>query len=149
MKISTKSPWAQKEIEQFLAEAKTPMRLAFNDRDGFPAVCSLWFYFDEGSFWAASHKTAHMVKMLKQNSKVSVEVATNEYPYKGVRAKANVELSVDGADKVLQRLISRYLVDGNNKLADWLLSRVADEYVLKITPRIVNAWDFSNRMDKD
>jgi hypothetical protein len=45
-------------------------------------------------------------------------------------------------------LIDRYLVDGNNTLADWLLSRAADEYVLKITPRTLNAWDFSNRMDK-
>lgn len=148
MKISKKSAWTQSEIEQFLADAKTPMRLAFNDLDGFPAVCSLWFFFDQGIFWAASHKNSHVVKMLKQSEKVSVEIATNEYPYKGVRGKANVDLSLDGADAVLNRLIDRYLVDGNNKLADWLLSRAADEYVMKITPRLLNAWDFSSRMDK-
>jgi nitroimidazol reductase NimA-like FMN-containing flavoprotein (pyridoxamine 5'-phosphate oxidase superfamily) len=148
MKISKKSTWTEGEIEVFLAAAKTPMRLAFNDRDGFPGVCSLWFYFDEGCFWAASHKNSHVIKMLKQSGKVSLEVATNEYPYKGVRGKANVELTTDGASAVLNRLIDRYLVDGNNKLADWLLSRVADEYVLKVTPHTLNAWDFSSRMDK-
>jgi nitroimidazol reductase NimA-like FMN-containing flavoprotein (pyridoxamine 5'-phosphate oxidase superfamily) len=148
MKISKKSTWTEGEIEVFLAAAKTPMRLAFNDRDGFPGVCSLWFYFDEGCFWAATHKNSHVIKMLKQSGKVSLEVATNEYPYKGVRGKANVELTTDGASAVLNRLIDRYLVDGNNKLADWLLSRVADEYVLKVTPHTLNAWDFSSRMDK-
>jgi hypothetical protein len=149
MKISKKSTWTQDEIEHFLAAAKTPMRLAFNDRNGFPAVCSLWFYFDEGCFWAASPKNSPVIKMLKQSGKVSLEVATNEYPYKGVRGKANVELTMDGAGTVLNRLIGRYLADGNNKLADWLLSRVADEYVLKITPGTLNAWDFSSRMDKN
>ena len=100
MKISKKSTWTEGEIEVFLAAAKTPMRLAFNDRDGFPGVCSLWFYFDEGCFWAASHKNSHVIKMLKQSEKVSLEVATNEYPYKGVRGKANVELTMGNAPSV-------------------------------------------------
>ena len=86
------------------------------------------------------------MKQLKNNGKVSFEISTNEYPYKGVRGKALAELSKLDADNVLAGLIDKYLDERNSKLAAWLMSRSDSEYVLKITPSIINSWDFSSRM---
>ena len=87
------------------------------------------------------------MNQLKNNSKVSFEISTNEYPYKGVRGKAEVELSKLNADNVLAQLIEKYLDEKNSKLASWLMSRADSEYVLKIRPSIINSWDFSGRME--
>lgn len=111
-------------------------------------ICSLWFTYSDGALWCASHKNSYVINQLHTNTKVSFEISTNEYPYRGVRGKANVELSTLNAKHVLSELISRYLDQGNSQLASWLMSRVDDEYILKITPSLINSWDFSDRMEK-
>ncbi len=122
------------------------MRLAFLNKNDEPMICSLWFKFMDDSLWSASHENSYIVKQLKNNGKVSFEISTNEYPYKGVRGKALAELSKLDADNVLAGLIDKYLDERNSKLAAWLMSRSDSEYVLKITPSIINSWDFSSRM---
>lgn len=148
MKLHAKSQWNQIQIEDFLASVNIPMRLAFLDKHNEPMVCSLWFMFDGKTLWSASHKNAYVIRCLKQIKKVSFEVSTNDYPYKGVRGKAEVKLSTDNASYVLNQLIEKYLADGNEALASWLMSRADNEYILKITPLTMNAWDFSDRMQK-
>ena len=104
MKISSKSQWDESEIRRFLNNATIPMRLSFMNKNGEPMICSLWFKFIDDSLWSASHQNAYVVNQLKNNSKVSFEISTNEYPYKGVRGKAEVELSKLNADNVLAQL---------------------------------------------
>ncbi len=146
MKINSKSKWGESEIKAFLNASIIPMRLAFMNKNDEPMICSLWFKFIDDSLWSASHENSYVVSQLKNNRKVSFEISTNEYPYKGVRGKAEVELSKLNADNVLAELIDKYLDERNSKLASWLMSRADGEYVLKITPSIINSWDFSDRM---
>lgn len=146
MKINQSSAWSYQEISEYLQQAKTPLRLSCLGSDGYPTICSLWFIFQDDHFWCASHRNAHIIKLLKQSSKVGFEVATNEYPYKGVRGKADIELLKDKSGDVLESLIKRYLGESNKELSDWLLSRREDEYAIKISPKCINSWDFSNRM---
>ena len=117
------------------------------NEDAEPMICSLWFKFIDDSLWCASHEKSYVVRQLKNNCKVSFEISTNEYPYKGVRGKASAELSKFNADHVLSGLIGKYLDERNSRLASWLMSRADSEYVLKITPSIINSWDFSGRME--
>jgi hypothetical protein len=98
--------------------------------------------------WCASHRNSFLINQLKRNSRISFEISSNEYPYKGVRGKAEVELSMNNAEKILNKLISKYLGSNNAKLSAWLMSRADDEYVINITPTLVNSWDFSDRMEK-
>lgn len=146
MKIHADSCWSKQEIYQYLDHAKTPLRLSCVESDGHPVICSLWFKHDEGLLWAACHKNSHIIKCLKNNNKVAVEVAGNEIPYQGVRGKATVELIDDEHGNVLSLLIDKYLQGSNQPLANWLLSRKKNEYAIKITPIQLNAWDFSERM---
>ncbi len=148
MKIHPSSAWSASEIESYLERADTPMRISVLGSDGYPLICSLWFVLRDGSLWAASHKNSHIVKVLEGNPKIGFEVATNEYPYHGVRGRAQVSLHEDSEENILEQLIDKYLQGTNQKLAAWLLSRKKDEYALKIVPIAINSWDFSDRMER-
>ncbi len=147
MKISAKSQLGEQQIVDFLLENPIPMRIAANDGE-FPLICSLWFIFDAESqrLLAASHETSRIIKVLQQNSKCGFEIATNDTPYKGVRGQGNVELHQRGVADTLRTLIGRYLESDESSLAQWLLSRTDDEYVVAIKPEWITGWDYSNRM---
>lgn len=147
MKIHSNSAWSKEEIFSYLDRAKTPIRIACNGKGGYPLICSLWFFHDDGTLWAASHKNAHIIKVLQSNAKVGFEVATNEYPYHGVRGKADIELIDDSSGDVLSELIDKYLQGSNKTLSSWLMSRSSEEWAMKIVPTFLNSWDFSNRME--
>ena len=146
MNVHPGSDWSAVQIEEFLEQARIPMRLACVGKDDFPIVASLWFCYRDGELWSATHQSAHLVKQLREHSRVGFEIATNEYPYRGVRGKAVATLVREGAEEVLRDLIARYLGDSNRELADWLLSRADEEYLIRLTPKRFNAWDFSDRM---
>ena len=149
MKINSKSAWSQQEIFKYLDNASTPIRIACTDSDGYPVICSLWFVHKDGVLWSASHKNSHLIKTLSQNPKIGFEVATNHYPYYGIRGKANISLFKDSSELVLDKVIDKYLQGSNAKLSQWLKSRQDDEYAIKIEPTTLNSWDFADRMAKD
>ena len=148
MLINKKSQWNEAQIIDFLGNTISPVRLSFLSKKQEPQICSLWYLYDDGVIWAASHKNSFLIKQLKHNDKVAFEISSNDYPYTGVRGKADVELVQSNAEHVLDKLIARFLGNSNKELAEWLMSRAADEYAIKLTPTYVNAWDFSNRMEK-
>jgi len=147
MKIAESSAWQMPTIKDHLEKQVIPIRLAVVDGE-FPLICSVWYLWDEptASILCASHENSYLVSRLQQSGKCGFEVAADNPPYKGVRGKADVSLEREGVEETLQRMISRYLDSGNNGLADWLLSRVEQEYVLRIQPHWMTSWDFSSRM---
>ena len=147
MKIAESSSWQMPEIQEHLEQVVIPIRLAVADGE-FPLICSVWYLWDEptSSILCASHENSYLVSRLEQSPKCGFEVGADNPPYKGVRGKANVSLEREGVEDVLQSLISRYLTAGNNGLADWLLSRVEQECVLRIQPQWLTSWDYSSRM---
>ena len=149
MKIHRNSAWSKEQISSYLDRVTSPLRISYNDVDGYPNICSLWFFHQDGALWSASHKNSHLIKTLTRKPKIAFEVATNEYPYHGVRGKADAVLVKDDGADILEKVIDKYLATSNNQLADWLLSRKHDEYAIKISPLSVNAWDFSNRMNRN
>ncbi|QQD18373.1 hypothetical protein I6N98_00395 [Spongiibacter nanhainus] len=148
MRINKKSQWNESQIINFLGNTISPLRLSFLNKKKEPQICSLWYLYDEGVIWAASHKNSFLIQQLKHNERVAFEISSNDYPYWGVRGKADVELVQSNAEHILEKLIARYLGNSNAELATWLMSRADDEYAIKLTPTYVNAWDFSNRMEK-
>lgn len=149
MKINPNSSWSKNEIFNYLDQANIPIRISCNDVDGYPVICSVWFIHLDGILWAASHRNSHIIKALKNSPKIGFEVATNEYPYHGVRGKANITLLENSTTNILEQLIDKYLQGSNTKLSHWLLSRKKDEYAIKISPISINSWDFSERMVRE
>lgn len=111
-------------------------------------IPSLWYRYnaDRQVIQCVSHASSYLIKVLKKSTKVAFEIAENAPPYCGVRGDGDVTLTRDGAEEVLSSLLQRYLDGSNASLADWLLSRVDQEYVIEIQPAQVSAWDYSKRM---
>lgn len=130
----------------FLREQRSPLRLAVIDKDGFPIACSLWYILDGEDILCASHASAKIIRVLKDNPHCAFDVSVNELPYRGVRGKALATLTKDRDGLVLTKLIDRYIGDSQPSLKRWLLSRSAEEYAIRLTPKTLSSWDYGQRM---
>ena len=145
--MTASGPWGVDEVAQWLGECRFPIRLACTAADGFPRVVSVWFLYKEGSFFSVSHRNSSLVKLLAASPRVGFEVSPNEPPYHGVRGQGMATLISEGAGDVLNQVIDRYLGETNSSLAQWLLSRVDDEVIIKVEPQRFFSWDYRNRME--
>ena len=109
----------------------------------------IWFYFDASTkqFVCASHERSKLIRVLEKVDRCGFEIATNDSPYRGIRGKAVATLGRANVDTSLRRLVDRYLGSTNAGLGQWLLSRVDEEYEIRLTPTWMTAWDYGQRMD--
>ena len=140
------SAWDAMRIEQYLMQSGVPARIACNAGHGFPLLNSLWYEYHDSSLWLATHASSTILDYLQRDSRCAFEIAVNEPPYRGVRGQARAEISRDGAGALLERLIARYLGDTNPDLARWLLGRADQEFLIRLRPTWLTAWDYSARM---
>ncbi len=144
--VKLKGPWSVAEVVSFFERERSPLRLALNGSDGFPLVASLWFRYAEGALWCATHQESAVARRLAQDPRVAFEVSVNDPPYLGVRGQAAIERMPEAGGRELEALLKRYLGGTDSSLAQWLLSRAEEEVALRIRPKWITAWDFSDRM---
>jgi hypothetical protein len=143
---SIAGPWSARQAADYLDEAHIPLRLATLTSTGWPEVTSLWFIRDGDELLCATQRDAGVARALRRDSRCSFEVAGEAPPYFGVRGQGTARVDSAGAGDVLAALISRYVGDTQSDLARWLLSRVDDEVVLRLTPHRIVSWDYRARM---
>lgn len=143
---SIAGPWSARRAADYLDEANIPLRLATLTSSGWPEVTSLWFVRDGDELLCATQRDAGVARALRRDSRCSFEVAGEAPPYFGVRGQGTARVDAAGAGDVLAALISRYVGDTQSDLARWLLSRVDDEVVLRLTPHRIVSWDYRARM---
>lgn len=149
MEVSTKGPWSESQMHEFLLESVFPLRLAINAADGFPRVVCVWFQFLQGRFYCVSHRDSQLVVLLRGSPKVGFDISPNQPPYYGVRGQGIAELTDEGAGDVLEQLLQRYLGAADSSLGNWLLSRRDEELLITIEPQRLFSWDYRQRMGKD
>lgn len=138
--------WTETQIAAFMAESCIPLRLAVNDSTGCPLVLSLWFLYDDGTIWCATQANAHVIGLLEKEQRCGFEVAGDLPPYRGVRGKGRASLHPEHGGAILKRLLDRYGIASNSKLASGLLSKLDQEVAIRIAPDRFSSWDFSRRM---
>lgn len=111
-----------------------------------PSVVSLWFLYSDQILWCATQQSAKTVSILRENPKCGFEIAGEQQPYRGVRGQGVARIDAEQGPAVLERLILRYLGDGNESLARWLRSRSSSEVAVAIRPSNLYSWDYSRRM---
>jgi nitroimidazol reductase NimA-like FMN-containing flavoprotein (pyridoxamine 5'-phosphate oxidase superfamily) len=144
--VSPTGPWNTSQIERYLRETVVPVRLACIAARGWPLVLSLWFEYDEGVLWCATHSGSRLGAHLRNDDRVAFEVSPNEPPYRGVRGRGRVTLDAARGEEVLRRLLRRYLGGEGSDLARWLLSRADEELAVRIEPSSIFTWDYTRRM---
>jgi len=138
--------WTEAQIGDFMAESKIPVRLAVQDTTGCPLAISLWYLFEDGAVWCATNRKARVLGFLTNEPRCGFEIAGDTAPYRGVRGKGRASLHPEHGGKILKRLLERYDIASNSKLAMMLLSRIDQEVAIRIGPGRVSSWDFSQRM---
>jgi nitroimidazol reductase NimA-like FMN-containing flavoprotein (pyridoxamine 5'-phosphate oxidase superfamily) len=134
------------QVQKHLDQARIPIRLSCHIRSGHPLVVSLWFVARAGALWCASLQDAGVVSFLRENPRCGFEIARDEPPYRGVRGWGEAMIVPEMGEEILRVLIRRYLPDERTPLARWLLSRSQQEVAIRIDPRRLITWDYTERM---
>ena len=140
--------WTESEVESYLREATVPLRLACHRPDESLWMVALWYRYRDGGFDCATWAEADVVRYLRNDSQVAFEVSENRPPYRGVRGNGTASLSRDEGKAVLEDLLERYLDGTDSELARWLLSPEREEVRIRIRPRRVYSWDYTDRMER-
>lgn len=138
--------WTGAEVRDHLAASVIPLRLAANGTRGVPVVLSLWFVPDGLDLWCASVDDSRIVTLLGRDDRVGFEVAGDAPPYRGVRGQGSATLHPDRGAEVLDRLLDRYAIRRDSRLARFLLGRADREVAIRIAATRWTSWDFSARM---
>jgi hypothetical protein len=85
-------------------------------------------------------------KQVQRDRRVGFEVAVNEPPYCGVSGQGEAKILSDDPTELLDGLTDRYLENRDAPLKAWLLSRIATEAIIEVTPIRMTTWDFRRRM---
>ena len=138
--------WSEAEVGDHLAASVIPLRLAVNGARGAPVVLSLWFVPDGLDLWCASADDSRVVRLVGRDGRVGFEVAGDRPPYRGARGQGSATLHPEQGAAVLDRLLDRYAIRRDSRLARFLLSRADREVAIRVEATRWTTWDYSARM---
>jgi nitroimidazol reductase NimA-like FMN-containing flavoprotein (pyridoxamine 5'-phosphate oxidase superfamily) len=140
--------WTEAEVEAYLQDAAIPIRLACHRPDESLWMVALWYRYRNGTFECSTWAEADVVRYLRNDSEIAFEVSANHPPYRGVRGNGSTSLAEDTDKAVLRDLLERYLGGTDSELARWLLSEDREEVRIRVNPRRVYSWDYTDRMQE-
>ena len=146
MTIKITGPWTLETVRTYLTDTEIPVQIAALNDDNLPVLISLWFSYEADHIWCATQQGAKILKLLAKNPVCAFQISSEHMPYKGVRGHANASIHESDGARILDKLVPKYLKEGDSKFAKWLLSRKNTEVAIRLDPISVTTWDFSNRM---
>ena len=138
--------WSGAQVAAFLAASRIPLRLALIDGAGSPWAMSLWFLPEEDALWCATDARSKLAAYVAAQPRCGFEVAGDAPPYRGVRGKGGWEIVPERGGEVLRRLLDRYAIGPDTRLARMLLGKIESEVAIRIRPTHLTSWDFTERM---
>ena len=151
-------PWDRDRVDDYLAEARVPVRLGCRTPSDRPWIVSLWFAWDpdagadadadspSGAIRCATSADADLVEFVAHDDEVSFDVSTNDPPYKGVRGRGRATVRPDEGKDLLRTLLTEYLGGVDNPTGERLLRPEREEVEIRIEPERLHTWDYSGRM---
>jgi len=138
--------WDEAELAAFLTETAVPIRLTTRRPDGSLWPVALWYRYRDGAFECATRADADVVRFLRREPAVAIDVSTNDIPYRGVRGYGAATVAETGGTEVLRDLVERYLGGIDSELARELLRADREEVLIRIAPEELFSWDYAERM---
>jgi hypothetical protein len=121
--VRLNGPWSRERVDDYLAKAVIPLRIACVSSEGWPVVASLWYLHHEGALWCATPAEARVARLLGKDPRCGFEVGVNEPPYQGVRGRGRATLEPKRGHEILSQLVERYLGGEKTPFTRWLLER--------------------------
>ncbi len=135
----------QSEIDTFLANSKTPLRLGTTNSKGEPNIHPIWYHYADKKIYLMSNKNTVKVRNMNQNKTVYFSVDTDATPNKGVKGKGTATIIKDPgkALSISEKIVAKYLGDLNSSTAKNIVDEVkkGSEVLVEITPQFFSTWD--------
>ncbi len=109
--------------------------------DGAPLLSPVWYEFREGVFQVVVNVGDVKDRHLARDPRVSLVVAEQAFPYRGLEVLGRAELTTDGAAEATTRMAHRYLSESAARSYLTKVSQQPGRLVL-IRPQRTRAWDF-------
>ncbi|MGD9600662.1 MAG: pyridoxamine 5'-phosphate oxidase family protein [Gammaproteobacteria bacterium] len=102
------------ECRSFLNEPGLLMDIATIDSDGWPAVCPIWYLFDEGRIWFTPRQHSEWLANIRRDPRVALCIDEIDLPYRKVIVQGHAHIVHDlGQDDRwrdrYRRIAQRYL----------------------------------------
>ncbi len=119
--------------------------LATHYPDGSSLLAAVWHEWTDGGFTLVIDGNDAKIRNLRRDPRVSVVVAEDEPPYRGIEVRGEAKFVETGAESLLRRLAERYL---GNRDVDAFLERMGDwaevAKVVRVEPGVLRSWDFAD-----
>jgi len=121
--------------EKFLAV------MATTRQDGTPLLSPVWYEYADGVFRVVINQGDAKDRHLMRRPWLTLVVAEQAFPYRGVEVAGNAELRDAGALEATTRMANRYLTP---EAARSYLAKTADvpARLVQLQPERMRAWDF-------
>lgn len=135
-----------KNLDDVLSDKKIPIRISCITSSGYPLVLSLWYAVLDNKIYCATQKNSKIILHLRKNPSCGFEIAADAPPYRGIRGYGDVEILDQQGSAILDILIDKYLGHQESNLSKLLRKNSSSEVAIKITPKNIVNYDYSNRM---
>ncbi len=115
--------------------------IATTRRDGTPLLSPVWYEYADGVFRVVVDQGDAKDRHLQRNAWVTMVIAEQAFPYRGVEVAGRAELSDAGASEATARMARRYLTP---EAARSYLAKTSEEpgRLVELRPEQIRAWDF-------
>jgi len=131
-------------LGDLLTEPKVAI-LATRCADGSELLAPVWHEWTDGGFTIVIDGNDAKIRNLRRDPRLSVVVAEDEPPYRGIEVRGEAKFVETSAAPILRRLAERYL--GNRDVEAYLermRSWSEEAVVLRLEPGVLRAWDFAD-----
>lgn len=127
-------------MSEFL-QAKFLAVMATTRQDGTPLLSPVWYEFADGVFRVVVDQGDAKDRHLQRNRWLTLVVAEQAFPYRGVEVAGQADLTDEGASDATRRMARRYLTP---QAAESYLAKTAQvpARLVQLRPERVRAWDF-------
>lgn len=113
--------------------------------DGSTLLSAVWHLSEQGGFTIVIDGSDAKMRNLRRDPRLSVVVAEDDPPYRGIEVRGEARFADMDASAVLRRLAGRYL---KNRDVEAYLERMRgwseEAVVLRVEPGVLRAWDFAD-----
>ena len=138
----------KEEVDRFL-ESKLNLQLATIDKQGWPNIRPVWFYYDknEEKLLITTSKLAKKIQNLRDKPNVYFSIDDETSPPKGVKGRGAVAIIEDPSRTVTQgdKISMKYLGTLDHPVAKMISdrSKKGEIVVIEISPKFFSTWDYS------
>ncbi len=133
------------DLGDFLDQPKCAT-LATHFKDGTILMSPVWHEWKDGGFTVAVASEDIKTRHIRRDAKVSISVAEDVAPYRGIEVRGEATIERDGAFETIRRIAVRYLGAKQGR-AYVEAFREAELALIRVKPGTLRAWDFADEAE--